>query len=364
MAVYNPGTDSASMAISTRDNLNRGKWFSELQTYQRYPWCEIVMNEGIAKTAPGKKLTFRSSDDPGLPKARTGLYNTYSADKHVSLYEGFMYWRNGEELFGIDKRESVMNSGEALVVSEEEVGMQAMYQRVCDSIEDASSTIASSTDTLQEQGIPYFINCPSDASGADGANNGFQGTVPAGHTLVCGLNPTTTATKYRNYADLFTDFVYDEFTVKASDLMRAINFDPPPRGKSEGSAWDGMRVYMGDRTLTAYEAMMLTGNDNLGRDGLPFFNNAVLKGITPTALPVLDAKATAGSFPIYYVNHRYLYPVFLPDYRFKEIGPEKTPMSHQVHWGIFWTYNWIAESRRRLGVMAKSAPFSEAAHGL
>jgi hypothetical protein len=47
-----------------------------------------------------------------------------------------------------------------------------------------------------------------------------------------------------------------------------------------------------------------------------------------------------------------------------ELGPEKTPMSHQVHWGIFWTYNWLAESRRRLGVMAKSTPFGEAAHGL
>lgn len=347
------------MAVSTRDNLNRGKWFSELQTYQRYPWCEIVMNDGIAKTAPGKKLTFRSSDDPGLPKARTGLYNTFTADKHVSLYEGQMYWRSGEETFAIDKRELAMNNGEALVVNEEEVGLQSMYQRVCDSIENASCTIAAPTDTLQEQGIPYFINCPGNATGADGLYGGFQGTVPTGHTVVCNLDPTTTHPRYRNYADIFTDFVYDEFTVKASDLMRAINFDPPPKGKSEGSPWDGMRVYCGDRTLTAYEAMMLTGNDNLGRDGLPFFNNAVLKGITPTALPVMDSFAAAGSFPLYFVNHRYLYPVFLPGYRFMERGPEAVPMSHMVFQGVFWTYNWIAESRRRLGVMAKAAPFSE-----
>ena len=367
MSVYNPATDSPSMAVSTRDNLNRGEWFSELQAITRYPICEILMNDGLAKERTGKLLTWRAADDPGVPKPRTTLYSTYSADKHAKAYQANMPWRHGEETCAIDKRERTMNSGEAMVIDEVELELQHMYQRVCDSCETpALAAPPGPSDNLNEVGIPYYLNCPSNANGT------FCGVVPAGYTagtdLIAGIDPQTTHPRYRNYANLYTDFTPDNLGVIISNMFLAISFNPPPKGKDDGTSIDALRCYLGNETRTNLELMATAQNDRLGNDILPMFASSMMKGITPTPIPLLggganepSAAAAVNSFPMFFVNHNLLYPVFLPGERFAEEGPLPIPMSKMIHWHISWSYNWECKSRRRQAVLAKAAPFGEGA---
>jgi hypothetical protein len=359
MADYNPNTDSLSMATSTRDVLRPGEWFSELQNLARYPTCEIVMDGGLGKEWAGKKFTWRIADDPGTSKPRTAPYKTFTTDNQNKLVQAEIHIRHGEETFGIDQADIDMNSGEAQLVDEVELGMQSMYVRCCESIELFAWSVPAAGNTMNEVGIPYYVNCPSNASG------GFQGTVPAGYSLVANIEPVTANPRYRNYANLYTDFTHQDFGVKASDLLRAINFNPPPKTRAmQGGGIDSLRVYMGDDSLTDYELMLNTQNDQLGADGLPMFNKGMLKGMTPYAVPQLQSDGTgtpaSNSQPIYFINHNLLFPVFTPGWRFKEKNGE-VPMSHQKYWGVFWKFNWVGLSRRRQAVMAKSAPFGEGA---
>lgn len=345
------------MTISTRDALRPGEWFSELQSLASYPLSEVLMDGGIGKEWRGKKFTWRIADDPGTPKPRTAPYKTFTADNQNSLVQAEIHIRHGEETHALDESDIDMNAGDAQLVDETELGMQLMYQRVCDSIELKALSAPVAGNTLDEVGIPYYINCPSNASG------GFQGTVPnSGFTTVANISPTTSP-RYRNWADLFADFTPDDFGVKASDLLRNINFNPPRKGKAmQGGGIDSLRVYMGNDALSEYELMLSGNNDNLGSDGLPMFNKGMLKGMTPHNVPQLNSDGTgtpaSASMPIYFVNHNLLFPVFVPGWRFKEKSGV-VPMSHQKWWGIFWKFNWVCVSRRRQGVMAKAAPFGE-----
>lgn len=365
MANYNPNTDSGSMGVSTRENLRRGEWFSELQALARYPTCEIVMDGGIGKEWPGKKFTWRIADDAGASKPRTAPYKVFTADNQNKLIQAEIHIRHGEETNAIDQSDIDMNSGEAQVVDEVELGLQMMYQRVCESIELFTWSVPADGNDLNEVGIPYYVNCPSNASGSDGGAAGFQGTVPAGYTLVANIEPVTANPRYRNYADIFTDYIHEDFSLKASNLFRSINFQPPARGKDmAGGGIDALRVYCGDDSLTDYELMLNTQNDQLGADGLPMFGRGMLKGLTPIAVPQLNSGTSSGgspaaaSFPWYFINHNLLFPVFVPGWRFKEKNGD-VPMSHQKYWGVFWKYNWVCMSRRRQAVMAQAAPFGE-----
>lgn len=358
MSNYNPNTDSLSMTTSTRNELRPGEWFSELQSLARYPTSEILMDGGIPKEWPGSKFTWRISDDAGTPKPRTSMYKTFTADNQNVLVKAEITPKQGEETFGIDQLEVDMNSGEARLTDEVELGLQAMYIRCVESIEQNAWNVPGANDSLTEVGIPYYVNCPSNASG------GFQGTVPSSaYSTVAGLDPVTARPRYRNYANLYTDFTHEDFGVKASNLFRKISFVAPAKTKDMGGI-DSLRIYMGDDSLTDYELMLNTQNDQLGADGLPMFGRGMLKGITPVAVPQLNSDGTGSpntsSQPIYFINHNHLFPVFTPGWRFKEKSGE-VPMSHQRFWGIFWNFNWVCSSRRRQGVLAKAAPFSEGA---
>lgn len=361
MSVYDPAVDSPSMAVSTRDSIKPGDWFSELQSHRRYPLCEILMEDAIVKTdGRGTTMSFRAADDPGLAKARESLYSTYTADKQASAYRGSMPWRHGRETCAIDKREQDMNSGNAQVIDETELELLHMYQRVCDSIELAAVTVPGPNDALNEVGFPYFVNIMSNANGT------FCGTVPAGHTLVSGLDPITAHPKYRNFANLFTNFSHEDFGLKATNLMHQIAFDTPPKGKENDDSAVMLRVFVGDETADEIQLMSTTQNDQLGDDVLPMFKGGKIGGITPTRIPILggganepNGAAAASSFPFYFVNLSTLYPKFLVNNYFRESGWEPVPMSDMLHWFVAWSYNWECKSRRRQGGLAKAAPFGE-----
>lgn len=356
MANYNPNTDSLSMTVSTRDTLRPGEWFNELQALARYPTTEILMDGSIGKEWPGKKFTWRIADDPGTAKPRTAPYKTFTADNQNSLQQAEIHIRHGEETHGIDQSDLDMNSGEAQLVDEQELGMQQMYQRVCDSIEQHAWSVPASGNTLDEVGIPYYVSWNSTAA------VGFNGSVPAGYSTVANIDPTT-RTRYKNATGTYADFTHDDFGQKASDLFRLIDFRPGKKGKEmPGGTIDSLRVYMGDDSMTDYELMLVSQNDQLGSDGLSMYGRGLLKGITPIAVPQLNSDGTgtpaSGSQPVYFINHNLLFPVFVPGWRFKEKMGD-VPMSHQKWWGIFWKFNWVGVSRRRQGVLAKSAPFGE-----
>jgi hypothetical protein len=359
MANYNPNTHSLSMGVSTRNVLRPGEWFSELQNLARYPTCEIIMDGGITKEWPGTKFTWRIADDPGIPKGPTAPYQTFTADNQSKLIQAEMPIRHGIETNGIDQWEIAANSGEAKLVDEVELGMQMMYQRTCDKLELNSWSVPAAGDTQLEFGIPGYVTCPSNASGGFK----FQGGVPAGYSLVANIDPVTANPRYRNYANLYTDYTHQDFSVKVSEMFRAIDFHAIPKGKSmEGGGIDALRAYCGDDSLTDYELLLNTQNDQLGRDGVPMFRKGLLAGMQIHAVPQLNSDGTgtpaSNSQPWYFINHRLLFPVFTPGFRFKETTG-KVPMSYQDFWAVRWSYNWVCYSRRRQGVLAKSAPFGE-----
>lgn len=360
MSVYDPTTDSPSMAVGTRDSLKPAGWFSELQTYTRYPICELIMN-GECDFQAGKKMTWRAADDAGTAKARTAPYSTYTADRQGTAYECQMNWRFGIETCAISKFDIAMAQGDAQLIDEKALEISMYQERTCKSIEDSGWQVRAPSDTLNEQGIPYYVVCPSNAPSTGIPS--FCGILPVGHTAVANIDPQTTHQKYRNAAALYTTFTNADFGVTCSNMMRLIDWTPPPKGPSEYNPLSVMRIYAGGLTISQMELMGVNNNDQNGYDTVPGHGKMTLKTFQVTEVPSLQAFAAPNSMPIYFCNHskfglRY---TFLNGYRFAEEGPLPIPMSDQTHWKMEWVYNLKCVSRRRLGVIAKSAPFGEGA---
>lgn len=361
MAAYSPLTDSQSMPISTRTDLRPGEWFNDLQKYARYPMCELLWNSGIFKTWSGTKFTWRIADNPGDPKPATSMYKTFSADNQNRLYRAEIEPKHHEETFGLDETEEDMNSSEAQLVDETKLGLTQMYQRACDSVEDHAFSTNVTAGQLDEIPLNYYVNIPSNANGT------FCGQVPAGQTLVANVDPITAHQEYRNYANLFTAYTNEDFGLKTSQMLESIDFNPPPQatGGESGPGIDALRIYTAPTSMSNFELSRTYQNDQLGSDAVPMFRRTMVKGITPVTVPALEPTTRngltlAGSEPWYFLNHFHLFPVFIPNWHFREKAGQ-VPMSHMKWWGVFWKYNWVCTKRRVQGALGKLAPFGEGA---
>lgn len=345
--------DIPDLLISTLSDLQKGVWYQEFADIQDYPIARMLMEGGVGKEGSGRSCTFRMADDPGDADGHYGLYTDFDVDRGEHLVEGTVPWRHIRHGFAVDEHEVSMNSGEAQIVDDMDVQRSAMWQRLSNDIESGAWQVPSSADGLLERGIPYYVPWSSTALGT------FNGSgLPAGHTSVAGITPSAHP-KYVPYADTYTNPTKADLGVKLMKMIRQINFRPAPNVKAEQTGKN--RMYMGNEVLQDLETLAANQNDQLGFDIGAAMDNTVLKRTPLMWVPQLDTSAAAAADPIYVINHSYLYPKFLKGWRFKEYPPaplpkQRTAIGIEAH----VTFNWVAPIRRRLGVIAKSAPFGEA----
>jgi hypothetical protein len=352
------------MTYSTRKELGPVGFLNEYQSFARYPSAELLMSGRFGEDgAVGKAMTWRIADDEGAEAAPIKPGYTFQPAQQADLFQAELPWTWDHEHCSVSELAADLNSGEAQLASDVDLEIQAMLQRIVNKCERNLWTVRSTGQSEIFQGIPYYINIPGNASGWTGANNGFQGATPTGHTTVAGVDPAV-HTKYKNYADVYTTFNDDDFSLKVSMLMMAIDFHVPTGTDAKFAGGVGsLTIYLGPNTNAQRELVAVQRNDQVGFDSNPAQGKASTFGLQPTVVPILDSLAASGSWPIYFVNHgdMGLHPVFLKNRRFERSRTnDMMQASDMRYWEIRWGLQMRCRSRRRMAGMAKSAPFGEA----
>lgn len=353
MATPNILNDKLDLVISTLNELNRGEWWQEAQTLQAYPVTELGMSVGREIT--GKRFTVRMQADFGQRSGRVPVGPVEIIPDIGDYLKEF----NGEfrkiihsEAYSMEA--IAWNQGVEQVVSDLEVDNNAMRLRAVEDFETTILDIPASGEALKWYGLPYYCPWSSTALGD------FHSGLPVGNTTILGGDPAAVET-WRSYADTYSAFNRDDIALKLWKMARKTNFRPPPMTKA--NATNLFRYYGTGNVTDQLRLMQIEANDAPGYDVFGPVS-PMIRGADITWLPILDSGngAAANSDPLYQVNHgdNGLFPVFSTGFKFKVFDPLALPnMRTTIGTEIHVLGNWKCVSRRRLGVIAKSAPFGE-----
>jgi hypothetical protein len=340
----------ADRAVNSLKELQKGRWWDDMQELQDYPMMRVFQT--MSKERSGNKLSWRIGVGSDAEDGHHGLYEDYDLDRPDVMIEGSQDWRNERQGFALDERELDENQAPEHLVDDMETLFNDMFSNLAEDMENGAFQVPSTNDVLLPHGIPYNVTW------ADVTGGGFTSQLPLGHTDVNGIVPSVN-TKYRNWSELYTAMIPDDGLLKISRAIRHTRFRPPAKVKGEDKVTHA--IYMDADTIEQHEQAAEKQNDQLGDDVQSMFQRSMIARIKPTWVPVLDTAAASGSNPVYIINHTQLFPIFKKGWKFKQYGPIRASKQHPaIEMTVWATYNWAARTRRRLAVIAKSAPFGEA----
>lgn len=276
-----------------------------------------------------------------------GLHHVDDVDIKDLLSEINIPWRHATQNWAYERRETLMNKGKALRTKVIEPRRIGAIINLAEKLEAAAFACPDVDDDLLPYGLPYYIVANATA--------GFNGGAPSGHTYVAGLNPAVKTT-YKNYTGTYGAFTKADLIKKLRTAQRKISWKSPVTIQElRGAKGEQYRLYVDETTLSAFEDIGESQNENLGRD------IASIDGVTLTFrrhpiiyVPYLDDNAVVTN-PIYLVDHSTFYPVVLAGDYMRESDPAiKGDQHNTIVTFIDLTYNFLCINRRRNAVLYKA----------
>ena len=150
--------------------------------------------------------------------------------------------------------------------------------------------------------------------------------------------------------------------------FHAVNFKSPMLAQDlKVGPSSKFRIYSGLDELTAYEGLVTSANDNIGRDLDPFHGLTTFRRVPWIYTPQLDSYTVvdgggndAAVSPIFATNHGMFYPMVMSGDWMREDGPYKDQETHNVMVTfIDGTYQYFCKNVRQAGfVLHKTIPSS------
>ncbi|MGD9631422.1 MAG: phage major capsid protein [Pyrinomonadaceae bacterium] len=265
-------------------------------------------------------------------------------------------WRFFADHYSYTQQEVVLNSGDPqtyyknLLKAKRQQCVTSSFNKMEDAIWDTPN---SATMEAQNGTVPYSIPCfvTENTSG-----------LPTGFTTVMGL-PVTGNTNWDNQRETYdpTDLLNpDTGLVQAFDEMfMKVRFRPPRNEREyfENDELQQMMIATNRNGRSIYLRLTRDSNDRLVGNDL----GAQQSGLGYAGLPVeyiatLDnAGWTDGQPRYYFLNLKYLHPVWHSTEYMKEMAPMNDP-NQPFSWVVWKStyYNWFCQSRRRQGIIYPS----------
>ena len=340
-------SDIPDIVVTTRKSEGRLKF---QQIAQNLPFYEV-----FSRWFKRDKVMFSS----GREIQRTLMHKlNRAAAKHV----GFMQpdavnimdvlttmsveWVHAQTDWGIVYQTDVlMNSGQDLILNVIKPRRVASLLGLVEEIEElAFGSAPASTDNVNPWALKYWIVY----NATDGHTGGAVSTTKGG------VNPSTYP-NFKNYSITYTDVSDNDLVKSLRTMFRKCQFvSPISHPDYRGQIRDRYRLYCNEGTISDFEDVVRSHNENLGKDLAMFDGAAYIAGYPIIYIPKLDDDSS--SDPVYAVDHSTFYPVCLKGDYLRESGPLQGE-SHNT-WNCFTdlTYNFLCVDPRRSGVAAKSDP--------
>jgi hypothetical protein len=333
----------ADMVATTLRDLGKPNFTAIATDMQDYVAMRTLMKKNKIVFGSGYGHQFDLMTDHNHSAEFVGLFATDNVNVPNVMIQGNVPWRHFKFDFAFDEHELTMNRSSSRIVDLMLTRRLGAFIAGTEKLENRFWRSAAVTDNLNPYGVPYWI--------VKNASEGFNGSVPATHTTVAGINPTTYS-RWKNYTAQYTAITKDDLVRKLRRGATMTNFKPPVDSPSipDFNTGDRYGFYTTYDVISAMEEILEAQNDDLGNDVASMDGKVMFRRSPFVRVPALEDDTTD---PIYMINWGVFKTVVLGGWWMKETVVSKVGGQHLVT-STFYdsSLNFLCYDRRRCGVFA------------
>lgn len=333
--------DIPDLVVSTLRELGRGKVTDNMSKYRRTIALKRIFRDNKMTVSDGYEMSFNVLANTGRSARGVGLAERDSVSISNVLTTGTMPWRHWTYNWGFDQREPIFNSGPSQIVDEIKYRRISELGGAIEYCENKLWRVQPTTNTVDFQGIPYFVT--------KSASEGFNGTVPSGHTAVAGIN-STTYPRWANWTAQYTDITKADLVRKMRKAARMTYFEPLVEDVASYNLGDDYGFYTNDSVYGYLEEMLEAQNESLGSDIASMDGKVMFRRVPVVWVQELDDDTTN---PVYGLNWGVLKAKRLRGWWMREtVIPNKSDQHTVTVTHTDSSMNMMCEDRRRQFVVA------------
>ena len=342
-------TDIADLVATTLNEYGENRFTDLITDYRNTIALRRLINDKSEKPKRGTEIEFRIMYDHNNSARHVPLGYTAVVDIPNTMTYGKIPYRFTTWNWAIERRMISMNMSPKRIVNIALVERVAALASAAILFERTLWRAPAADDVVTPYGIPYYV-VKSNTAATAANNNGFNGTVPAGHTTVANVSPTVLA-RWRNYATQYTTMTQDDLIPKLDRAMTMTNFIPIVKQVPEYNTGNDLEIYTNYNVEFPLKQLAKAQNENLGFDLDPADGRVMYRRAKIVSVAELDNDTTD---PLYGINWGEMAVERLADEWMHETVFPSLPSQPTVSFtNTDCAWNLICRNRRRQFVLAK-----------
>ena len=352
--------------------IKQGAFTNLLSDLSEYAIVKRIMPRHKKVFAGGLDWTFMAAIDAynnGNNTAKfTGLFEDDAYNRKNVLVQGKVSPRFLTANYVYDKREPVLNSGEAskskmlAIVEFVKLQMELMYQSAFDLLETTFAGVGPTyaDDKKTPHGLAFYIQKQSNSDASSHATGGFDGKDPSLPASSSSATPTpcprcnistTTYGRWANWAAQYAAVSKDDLVKKMRIASHKINFKSP-LSLTDPTLSTGRDILTNLDVIQELESILEAQNMNLGNDVASKDGKVLFKGAPVEYVPVLDNDAQD---PIYMIDWKTLVFGTIAGWDKKVSAPKEDNAQHNTMKGFLdMSCEMVCTNLRNQAVIAKA----------
>lgn len=352
--------------------IKQGAFTNLLSDLSEYAIVKRIMPRHKKVFAGGLDWTFMAAIDAynnGNNTAKfTGLFEDDAYNRKNVLVQGKVSPRFLTANYVYDKREPVLNSGEAskskmlAIVEFVKLQMELMYQSAFDLLETTFAGVGPTyaDDKKTPHGLAFYIQKQSNSDASSHASGGFDGKDPSLPASSSSSTPTpcprcnistTTYGRWANWAAQYAAVSKDDLVKKMRIASHKINFKSP-LSLTDPTLSTGRDILTNLDVIQELESILEAQNMNLGNDVASKDGKVLFKGAPVEYVPVLDNDAQD---PIYMIDWKTLVFGTIAGWDKKVSAPKEDNAQHNTMKGFLdMSCEMVCTNLRNQAVIAKA----------
>ncbi len=267
-----------------------------MSTYQNTIFLKRLVKKNKMTFDAGPEVQWNLITDTNGSARGVGLYYTQNINPTNVMTTGKMPWRFQTWNWAIERREIAINRSPRKIVDMVKTRRISAFADAVKYFEAKGWRVPASTNEDDFAGIPYWV---VKSNTATSTNDGFNGTVPSGYTLVGNINPTTYAPKWSNYATQYTAVTHDDLVRKLRRASTFTDFMPLVDDIPQYNTGDDYGYYTNYSVIGTLEEILEDQNENLGSDVASQDGKLLFRRTGVTWVKELELDTTN---PVYGIN--------------------------------------------------------------
>lgn len=352
--------------------IKQGAFTNLLSDLSEYAIVKRIMPRHKKVFAGGLDWTFMAAIDAynnGNNTAKfTGLFEDDAYNRKNVLVQGKVSPRFLTANYVYDKREPVLNSGEAskskmlAIVEFVKLQMELMYQSAFDLLETTFAGVGPTyaDDKKTPHGLAFYIQKQSNTDASSHASGGFDGKDPSLPASSSSSTPTpcprcnistTTYGRWANWAAQYAAVSKDDLVKKMRIASHKINFKSP-LSLTDPTLSTGRDILTNLDVIQELETILEAQNMNLGNDVASKDGKVLFKGAPVEYVPILDNDAQD---PIYMIDWKTLVFGTIAGWDKKVSAPKEDNAQHNTMKGFLdMSCEMVCTNLRNQAVIAKA----------